>query len=191
MDIDIDIKPSFDPITIFPKAVRASTVQNGELRKHPCGLYFQHIKKDPITGYAAIPYKEAEQLDFFKIDFLNLSVLEAFKSKQEIRDLLKQEPNWNLLEQQDVVEKLFHLKNWYDVVSTIKPKTVEEIADCLALIRPNKQILFSDYMRNKTKTRERLFKLDKNDKTSFKRAHAIAYASVIVLQLHLIQQGKL
>lgn len=191
MDIDIDVKTSFAPLTMFPLAVQASMVQNEELKKHPCGIYFQNIAKDPITDLAAIPYKEAEQLGYFKIDFLHLSVLDHFENKQQIRTLLKKEPNWSLLCDKQSVEKLFHLKNWYDVLNTIKPTNLLELADCLALIRPNKQQLLYEYVKYKEKTRDKLYKVDKGDKTSFKKAHAIAYASIIVLQLHLIEQGKL
>lgn len=191
MDIDIDVKTSFDPLTIFSTATRASIVQSNELKKHPCGVYFQSIATDPVTHVAAVPYKEAEDLGYFKIDFLHLSVLDAFKNKQEIRDLLKQDPDWTLLRKPEVVEKLFHLKNWYDVLNTIRPTNLQELADCLALIRPNKQQLLFEYVKNKDKTREKLYKVDKKDKTSFKKAHAIAYASIICLQLHLIKQNKL
>lgn len=189
MDIDLDVKTSFDPISVFPKATRASMVMKDELKKHPCGIYFQDIAHDPITDLAAIPYKDAERLGYFKIDFLHLSVLDVFQNKAQIRALLKKEPKWDLFKDEAAVKKLFHLNNWQDVLNIVAPRSVEDIADCLALIRPNKQELLYEYVKNKESAREKLYKVEKGDKTSFKRSHAIAYAMVIVLQLHLIEGG--
>ena len=96
-DIDIDCKTSFNPNTLFTKPVPPSMIKKGMLSKHPCGQYFQNISKDPVTNLAAIPYEDAEQFGYFKIDFLHLSHLDPFKDKQEIRDLIKKEPDWDLL----------------------------------------------------------------------------------------------
>jgi len=164
-------------------------ILNGELKKHPCGIYFQNMATDPVTGVAAIPYKEAEEFGFFKIDFLHLSVLDKFTSKKQIKEYLNKEPNWTLLKKKEVVDTLFHLKNWYDVLNTLEPKSIPDIADCLALIRPNKQHLLHEYITNKERARTKLYKIDKGDKTSFKKSHATAYAMVIVLQLHLIERN--
>ena len=62
MDIDIDLKTTFDPIKTIPGATRASMVRNGKLVPHQCGVYFSDIPKDPITGVAAIPYEDAEAI---------------------------------------------------------------------------------------------------------------------------------
>ena len=97
MDIDIDFKPDFNPLDYFKDAVRASRVEKGELRPHPAGAYLQEMPKDPLTNLAAIPFDEAEELGYFKIDFLHISLLEDFESKEEIRALLKLEPDWSLL----------------------------------------------------------------------------------------------
>lgn len=191
MDIDLDVKTSFDPLTLFNEATRASMINKDELKKHPCGIYFQQIPKDPNTGFAAIPYKQAEALGYFKVDFLHLSVLDVFENKEQIRALLKKEPNWDLLKREDAVKKLFHLNNWGDVLNILAPTSIEDVADCLALIRPKKQELIYEYVKDKEKTRDKLYKIEKGDKTSFKRSHAIAYAMVIVLQLHLIEGGIL
>lgn len=187
MDIDIDVKTSFDPLTVFNHATRASMIQHDELKKHPCGIYFQNIPRAPNTALSAVPYKEADELGYFKIDFLHLSVLDTFSDKQQIRALLKKEPNWELLSNPECVKKLFHLNNWSDILNIVAPKSIEDVADCLALIRPNKQELLYEYVQDKERARKKLYKIEKGDKTSFKRSHAIAYAMVIVLQLHLIE----
>ena len=191
MDIDLDLKTDFDPLEIFPEAVRASMVKNDELIKHNVGVFFQDIPVDKMTGLAAIPYKEAEEAGYFKIDFLHLSLLDDFGSKQEIRDLLEIEPDWSLLMRPDVVGKLFQIHKQYDLVSKLAPKSVVELADCIALMRPGKRHLVDAYLKDKDLIRTELYKKPEDGKYYFKKGHAISYALNIVLQLHLIKGGVL
>lgn len=191
MDIDIDLKTDFDPLDIFPEAIRASMIKDGELTKHTVGVYFQSIPVDEYTGLSAIPYDKAEELGYFKFDFLHLSVLEVFESKDEIRQLLKREPNWSLLMRPDVVSKLFQIHKQYDLIAKIKPKSVEELADCIALIRPGKRHLADAYLKNKELIRSELYKKPEDGGYYYKKPHAISYALNIVLQLHLIEAGIL
>lgn len=191
MDIDIDTPTAFDPASLFKEAIAASMVRNGELVKHPCGHYFQNISVDPETNLAAIPYEEAENLGYFKIDFLHLSILDFVESKQQLRTLIHKEPNWDLLCDKKVVSKLFQLHRHYDIISKIKPRSVNELADVIALIRPNKRHLLTDYLQDRVKVSPLLYRQKDDDKSSFKRSHAIAYALTVVLQLHLIEQNLL
>lgn len=191
MDVDIDLKTDFDPMDYFPMAVRASMIKENDLVKHPAGAYFQSMHKDKVTGLAAIPYDRAEELGYFKVDFLHLSVLNFFDSKEEIRELSKIPPDWALLESAVVVKKLFQLHRHYDLVQQVKPRSVEELADCIALIRPGKRKLIAAYLKNKTEARKFLYRKEENEQYSFKKSHAIAYALTIVLQLHLIKGGIL
>jgi hypothetical protein len=188
MDIDIDTPTSFNPRDHFD-IVPASMVQSNTLVKHPCGTYFQNIPVDKITGLAAIPYEPAEELGFFKIDFLHLSILDYFGSKEEIRTLIRTEPNWDLLCIPSVVKKLFQLHKNAELLATAKPRSVQEFADCIALIRPNKRHLLGAYLTNKEKVRSSLYRQGNDDKSAFRRGHAISYALTVVLQLHLIQSG--
>lgn len=194
MDIDVDTPSSFDPAKVFDLAVRASQYKDQKLTPHPCGVYFQAVPRDPITGLAAVPYREAEELGCFKIDFLHLSVYDHFTSKDEIRELLKIEPDWELLKIPSVVQKLFHLAKHHDLLQQAKPRSIIELADCLALIRPGKaKYLLQKYLQDKARWRTELYKIYPGEEGgyTFKKAHAIAYAMVIVLQLHLIKGGAL
>lgn len=188
-DIDIDVPSTINPIDIFPNAVRASLYRDKKLSPHPCGVYFQDVPADPITGLAAVPYETAEDLGCFKIDFLHLKVYDYFSSKEEIDELLKHDPDWNLLEIPSVVNQLFQVSKHYDLISQIKPRSVQEMADVLALIRPQKRFMVKAYMQNQSKIRRELYRQDADSGYAFKKAHAIAYALVIVLQLHLIKGG--
>lgn len=186
-DIDIDLRTDFDPKKLFPWA-RASLVKSDELAQHSCGVYPQGIPVDPLTGLSAIPYKEAEQVGYLKIDFLHLHIYDHFKSRDEIDELLKVEPDWGLLTIPSEQAKLFQLSKHGDVLSAVKPKSIEDLADVLALIRPGKKQLVKLYNSQKDATRRILYAKDESG-YSFKKSHAIAYAMVIVLQLHLINSG--
>lgn len=191
MDIDIDFSTTFDPLTIFKNGIRASMVKNNELVKHPAGVYLQSIPIDPITNLAAIPYEKAEQLGYFKIDFLHLSLLDNFETKHQIRTLLKKSPDWELLEHEEHVSKLFQLHRHFSLVSQVKPQSVEELADCIALIRPRKRALLPAYLKDKNEARRFIYRQGDDDKSAFRKSHAIAYSLTIVLQLHLIKGGIL
>jgi DNA polymerase III alpha subunit len=190
MDVDIDLKTNFDPLDYFKTAIRASMIKTDELVKHPAGVYFQDVPVDAITGLCAIPYAEAEELGLLKIDFLHLSLLDNFDSKDEIRTLLKTEPDWFLLESASNVSKLFQISKHYDLVQRIKPRSVQDLADLLALMRPGKRKLLDAYVRDRENVRHALY-MKEEGQYSFKRSHALAYALTIVLQLHLIRGGIL
>lgn len=184
MDIDIDVADN-ELVRSILGATRASIVEKQELKPHLVGVYLQKIPVDALTGLSAIPYKEAEELGYMKIDILNLSFYEYFTSKQEIKQLLKIEPDWNMLQDDVVIDKLFHLAKHGNVLKKLKPACVEDVADVLALIRPNKTYLIDKYLLNKAAVRKELYV--KTASSDLRKSHAIPYALVIKLQLHLIK----
>lgn len=190
MDVDIDTQPSFDSMKVFPQWVRASVVREGKLTPHPCGVHPQAIPRDLMTGLSAIPYDEAEELGYLKVDFLHLSAYTQFQSRAEIDQLLALEPNWTLLQLPSTWPKLFQLSKHGDLLVAVKPKNIEELADCMALIRPGKKVLIGLYTKARADARRALYAKDENG-YSFKKSHALAYSFVVHLQLHLIEQGKL
>lgn len=195
-DIDIDFKTDFKCRDVFPQAVRASMVNKKDLLvAHPCGMYFQSMAVDTVTNLAAIPYEEAELLGFFKIDFLHLSAIDPIQTKQEIRDLSKKEPNWDLLLHEESVKKLFHINRHGVLLQQLKPQSVNDLADVLALVRPSKRYLIDRYSNtnnnDKCLLRAELYRKPTNDQIWFKKSHSIAYSLTIVMQMHLIEQGRL
>src|SRR5271167_460836 len=186
-DIDIDLRTDFDPKSLFPWT-RASLVKDEDLAQHPCGVYPQAIPEDGLTGLSAIPYKDAEQVGYLKIDFLHLQLYDNFKSREEIDALLATDPDWGLLTIPSEQVKLFQLSKHGDVLTAVKPKSIEDLADVLALIRPGKKQYVGLYKTQKEATR-RLLYAKGEDGYAFKKSHAIAYSMVIALQLHLISLG--
>ncbi len=189
-DIDLDFPVSFRCNDIFPNAISASKINDkGELAKHPCGYYFQNMARDKVTGLAAIPKEEAEILGYFKIDFLHISPLDLIHSKQELRELINKEPDWNILQDEEQVQKLFHISKHYELLQKLNPHSVNDLADVLAIVRPGKKHLLDDYTRDKIKTRKELYQ--KTEGYYLKKSHAISYALTIVMQMHLIFMGRL
>jgi hypothetical protein len=188
MDIDIDIPPNLEIDTVFNNLVSASMVTDGKLMKHIVGYYFQDIPVDNVTGLSAIPYKKTEDMGYYKIDFLPVHLLDKFESKEQMRELQDIEPDWDLLNDENVVKNLFHLGNHFDIISIVKPRSILELADVFALIRPNKRPLLYKYMEDPDKYRVELY--TKRMPEDMRKAHAIPYAILIVLQLHLIEMGK-
>jgi hypothetical protein len=187
MDIDIDLRPDFDPDKLF-KVVHASMEEQGVLRKHPAGVYFQNIPVDKETGLSAIPYKESEDMGYMKVDFLHLTLLNKFKNKTEMRKYLRREPDWSLLEDEETVKTLFHIGNHFDVVSQVKPKSVQQLSDILAIIRPGKRSLLPEYLKSPAEVRPELY--TKRINSDMRKSHTIPYALLIVLQLHSIGQAN-
>lgn len=188
MDIDIDLRSDTPIAKIFTQWPLAMQVVNGRAMKHPCGIHPQAIPTDPMTGLSAIPYKDAATIGYFKIDMLHNSVYSYFESKAEIDALLEIEPPWELLRSASIVKQLFQISKHFDLIKQIQPKSVNDLADAIALIRPGKRHMANKYLTHKQEIRKLLYDYTAED-YSFKKGHAIAYAQVIVLQLHLISAG--
>lgn len=185
MDIDIDITPKADVKKLFNQTVRASMEMNGELKPHPVGYYFQNVPVDNITGLSAIPYKNTLEHNYFKIDLLNLNLLNDFSSKIQMRKMMNVEPDWDMLNDEKIVKQLFQIADHYDVISMVKPRSVEELADVLALIRPGKRKLLYKYLEDKREVRKVLYK--KISKHDMRKSHVIPYALLIVIQMNKIK----
>ena len=178
-DIDIDFADRNQALAVLKHVdARIDTY-----KKHNTGVYCTAIPYDPITGITTIDYKQAEDRGYFKIDFLNVSVYDGVKSKTHLTELLETEPLWDLLEQDDFTNLLFHINGYGYLMRQMKPTNIEELAMCLALIRPAKRHLIG---QNWTDIAMTIWVKPENDEYYFKKAHAIAYAHVIVVQMNLI-----
>ena len=181
-DIDIDF---FDRTQMLDKIQHrvAMRKQKGETVKHNTGIYFQEIPHDPFTNISTIDYETAEERGYFKVDFLNVNIYEGVRDEEHLLTLLHTEPDWNLLEHQEIVDQLFHINGHFNIVSKLKPRSIEQLAAVLAIIRPAKRYLVdSDW----NKINEEVWKIPENDEYFFKKSHAIAYASAIVVQLNAL-----
>ena len=181
-DVDIDMADRTD----FLKLVRhtpASIEKDGNFTKHNTGVYFQNVPKFPLQGYSTIEHKQAEQDGWFKVDFLNNHVYEGIDDETHLDKLVATEPMWELFEHKEVVEKLFHISNHYDIVNQHLPTSLEQLAMILAIIRPGKRYLVG-------KTWEEIEAdvwVKPNDNSYFfKKSHSYGYALAIIVQLNNI-----
>ena len=180
-DIDIDVIDRDSVLTHF-RHITASIKKKNEYTKHNSGVYLQPIPYDPVSGLASIEYKEAEERGYFKLDFLNNSLYEGVKDEKHLDELIAKEPLWDLLQHEDVVKNLVHVHNHLNVLKVMKPKSVEELAEVLAVIRPAKRHLLNE---SKEKISSEVWVKPDDGSYYFKKAHAIAYALSIVVQLNL------
>lgn len=142
-----------------------------------------NIPIDLETGLCAVDYARAENQGFFKIDFLNVSIYKGIKNEEHLIQLMSQEPLWDLLEQDDFVNLLFHVNGHGSILRQMKPNSVEQLAAVLAMIRPAKRHLVG---KNWNEVMDHVWELPTNGEYYFKKSHATAYAMAVVVQMNLI-----
>jgi hypothetical protein len=180
MDIDIDFPDRNKALMLF-KHIAASRVDQGQLTRHNTGVYFHSVPIDPEKNISAIPYNKDESL--FKIDFLNVGIYNGVKNEAHLIELMEREPLWDLLEQDEFSSLLFHVNGHGSILRTTKPKSIEELAAVLAMIRPAKKHLVG---KSWGEIFQEVWKKPTTDDYYFKKSHAIAYAHAIVVQMNLI-----
>ena len=185
-DIDIDFADR-EAALLGLIHVKASRDDKGHLVRHPTGVYFQEIPIDPFSGCASIPFTEASNLGYFKIDFLNNTLYQGVRDENHLVELVNREPEWELLEDRPIVAMLAHIGEHFHVVREIRPRSVEDLAVVLALIRPGKRHLLG---RPRHEIDQAIWQVSSEEYT-FKKAHAIAYAVSIAVQLNLIVEATI
>jgi DNA polymerase III alpha subunit len=181
-DIDIDFADRTKILDII-KHVPATISEKGVNRKHNTGVYCSSIPVNPLTGTSSIEYKEAEKRGYFKIDFLNVGIYKDVRNEEHLSELLNKEPIWDLLLEDEFTNNLFHVNGHGAILRQMKPKSIEELAAVLALIRPAKRYLIgSDW----SLVKKEVWLKPEGDEYFFKKAHAVAYAAAIVVQMNLL-----
>ena len=184
-DVDIDMADR-DKFLNLVEHIPASIKRDTGFEKHKTGVYFQPIPTFPLEGYSTIDHKHAEDVGYFKVDFLNNTIYQKVKDEAHLNQLLEVEPLWGLLEHEEVVGQLYHINNYAHVLKAYKPTSVEQLAMILAIIRPAKKHLMGKPFDEVEKT---VWDKPENGEYYFKKAHAIAFATAIVVQLNLICEG--
>ena len=185
-DIDIDFG-NRDNILSLIKHIPASMRNVNPIRKHATGIYVTDIPYDPVLDIASIDYTEAEERGYLKLDFLNVHVYEKVRDEKHLEKLMLL-PNWNRLKEQTFVEKLIHLGNQYhNIIKMPEPiDSIPRLAMFLAIIRPGKKHLIGKTWQEISKT-----VWDKGtDGYTFKKAHAVAYATLVVVHINLLEENE-
>jgi hypothetical protein len=184
-DIDIDFADRTKALEKLEHVV-AAIEDNGTFKKHNTGVYCTAIPYNPVTGLSTIDYKEAEARGYFKIDFLNVGIYEGVRDEAHLIQLMETEPLWDLLEQDDFNNLLFHVNGYGSILREMKPRSIEQLGAILAMIRPAKRYLIG---KEWTTVMKEVWTKPENDEYYFKKAHAIAYAQAVVVQMNLICEG--
>jgi DNA polymerase III alpha subunit len=184
-DIDIDFVDRDEALKLF-KHIKASRVDEGKLVKHNTGVYLHEVPVDAVSGLCSVDYTQAEEQSYFKIDFLNVGLYKGVRNEEHLKQLMETEPLWDLLEQDDFTQLLFHVNGHGSILRQSKPKSIEQLAAVLAMIRPAKRYLIG---KDWTTVMTEVWTKPENDEYYFKKSHATAYAVAIVVQMNVICEG--
>lgn len=179
MDIDIDFANRDQILRVLEH--RVATLDGN--KKHNTGIYVTEVPHNPLNYHATIDYKTAEDRGYFKIDFLNVSIYKDVRSEEHLLQLLNKEPMWELLEHREFVDQLFHVGGHSDILQKLKPRSLEQLAAVLAIIRPAKRYLANcDW----TQIFNEVWTKPENDQYYFKKSHAFSYAMAVIVHANLL-----
>lgn len=179
-DIDID----FANRDHLLKLIRHIPARQSNGKKHNSGVYVTDIPQDTVNRYSAIDYETAEQRGYFKIDFLNMSVYQLIKSHNYYQEMLDTAPPWDRLWQDTEWSKqLVHVGNYTDLLKSMRPNTIPQMAAFISIIRPGKA-----HLQNKPWAEVFATVWDGNSSQgyTFKKAHAVSYAALVAIHMNLI-----
>ena len=181
-DIDIDFADRAKALELF-KHIPASRIEDNKLVKHNTGVYMHDVPVDAESGLASVTFDEAEDYNYFKVDFLNVSIYSGVKDEQHLVHLMEKEPVWELLTHEEFNSKLFHVAGHSTLLKKMEPKSLEQLAACLAMIRPAKRHLVGESWDTVMKE---VWKKPTNDEYYFKKSHATAYAASVIVHMNLL-----
>lgn len=186
MDIDIDLADRQQLLDLIDH-VPASIKRDDQYVKHNSGVYFQAMPTNPFLNVAAIDYVTAESLGFFKLDLLNVHIYQRVRDNDHLQNLMAQEPVWEILQHKEIVEQLIHIGEHYNtLIQMPEPiKSIEHLAMFLAIIRPSKRWLIGKTWNN---VAEHIWEVPQDNSYYFKRAHAFAYAHLVVINMNLLTE---
>jgi hypothetical protein len=184
-DIDIDLADR-DQLLRLIQVTPARQSNNDQVRRHNSGVYPTDIPWDPVNACAAIDYETAEQLGYFKIDLLNMTVYQLIKSPEHYDDMLAQEPPWSRLwTDSEWAQQLVHVGNYTELLKTMRPDSIPRMAAFISIIRPGKA-----HLQGKPWDQVFASVWDGDDSRGFvfKQSHAISYAALVSLHMNLLNQ---
>ncbi|MEK9806104.1 MAG: hypothetical protein VW551_07415 [Euryarchaeota archaeon] len=178
-DIDID----FADRDIILSKIQHRVAKLDSDKKHNTGVYVTEIPHNPIDKLSTIEHKTAEERGYFKLDFLNVSIYKDVRDEQHLQELLERTPEWTLLQHKEFSDLLFHVNGHENILQTLKPSSVEQLAAVLAIIRPAKRHLVNESWE---KIMQEVWIKPDNGEYYFKKAHAMSYAFAVVVHMNLL-----
>jgi hypothetical protein len=186
-DIDLDLANRNDLLKLINVTAARQNYQ-GQVRRHNSGVYATDIPYDPVNACAAIDYETAEQLGYFKIDLLNMSVYQLLTSPEHYAQVLDQEPNWQRLWTDSVwASQLVHVGNYIELLMSMRPDTIPRMAAFISIIRPGKAHLQN---RPWAEVFDSVWDGDNSKGFVFKKSHAISYSALVALHMNLLHTSN-
>jgi len=184
-DVDIDLADR-DQLLKLIQVIPAQQIHQEQIRRHNSGVYPTDIPYDPVNACAAIDYETAEQLGYFKIDLLNMSVYQLIQSPDHYEQMLAQDPPWSRLwTDPDWAKNLVHVGNYADLLNKMRPDSIPRMAAFISIIRPGKA-----HLQNQpwSQVFSSVWDGDASRGFVFKKAHAVGYAALVALHMNLLNQ---
>ena len=182
-DIDIDFANRDNILKLIQHTPARQLVQ-GQVRRHNSGVYITNIPQDPVHGCAAIDYETAEQRGYFKIDFLNMSVYQLVQNSTHYQHMLDSTPPWDRLWQDSTwAKQLVHVGNYTDLLKSMRPTSIPQMAAFISIIRPGKSHLQNKEWKDVFAS---VWNGDDSQGYTFKKSHAVSYAALVALHMNLI-----
>lgn len=184
-DIDIDLADRNELIKHIDVTV-AAIRKDGVVKKHNTGVYPTAIPVDPVNGVCALDFNAAEDRGYPKIDLLNVWVYKLVRDEAHLVELMR-EPDWNILRDRLLFEKLIHIGKHYDTMTQMPDRidSIPRLAMFLNLIRPGKRHLIGKSWGEVAKT---IWTNESGAAYSFKKSHAVAYAHLVVVNMNLLAE---
>jgi DNA polymerase III alpha subunit len=179
-DIDIDFADRDVVLSMIQH--RVAKLDSG--KKHNTGVYVTEVPHNPVDNLSTIDYKTAEERGYFKLDFLNVSIYKDVRNEEHLQQLMDQEPLWELLEHSEFCSQVFHLSGNEELVKQLAPKSIEQLAATLAIIRPSKRYLAKDV--DWDRINREVWEVPEDGGYYFKKAHAISYAMACAVHMNLL-----
>ena len=159
-DIDIDFADRNQLLELI-QHTPARQLHQGQVRRHNSGVYVTNIPQDPVNQCAAVDYKVAEELGYFKIDLLNMSVYQLITSPEHYATTVAQEPEWSRLwTDTEWTKQLVHVGNYTDLLKEMQPDSIPRMAA--------------------------VWDGDESQGYTFKKSHSISYAMLVALHMNLL-----
>lgn len=182
-DIDIDFADR-DSVLKLIAHTPARQESDGQARQHNSGIYVTDIPRDPLLACASMDYATAEELGYFKIDFLNMSVYKMITDEQHYQDLLCRTPPWHLLwTNAEWAQQLVHIGSYTGLLQSMRPDSIPRMAAFISIIRPGKA-----HLQNKpwNEVFASVWDGDNSRGYTFKKSHAVSYAVLVALHMNLL-----
>jgi hypothetical protein len=185
-DIDIDFADRSQLLELIQHTPARQTVQ-GQVRRHNSGVYVTDIPRDPVHQCAAIDYETAEQLGYFKIDLLNMSVYQLITGPEHYATAVTTEPVWSRLWQEpEWAQQLAHVGNYVDLLREMRPDSIPRMAAFISIIRPGKAHL---QRQPWAEVFASVWDGDESRGYTFKKSHAVSYAALVALHMNLLDSS--